>query len=115
MLTAIRKLPELGIRAARQLHLFPKRDTDLPMVVHVLQQGESDLVHGVRTKSHDIHGSVAKGRVSDTYCKRKSGEIMYLGDITDKDAKLLVAWHMHNLAPVTAYYKRKLTEQQLKE
>lgn len=115
MLSAIKKISEVGIRASRQLHLFPKTDTDLPMVVHVFRQGESDLPHGVRTKSNDIHGNVAKGPMSDTYYKEKTAEIFHKGQITDKDAKLVAAWHMHNLTPLTAYYNRQLTEQQLKE
>ena len=68
MLSVVKKVPELGVRSARQLHLFPKTDTDLPMVVHLFQQGQSDLVHDVRTKSYDIHGSVAKGSMSSVGC-----------------------------------------------
>ena len=100
-LSAIRKLPDVGVRAARQFHLFPKTDANLPMVVHVFQQGQSELSHGVRTKSFDIHGNVAKGPTSAIYCKGKTREIFHEGDITHKDAKLVAAWHMHNLVPLT--------------
>ena len=66
------------------------------LVVHVLQQGESDLVHGVRTKSFDIHGSVAKGPMSDTFCKRKSGEIVHL-----MQQEHYQGWHRARFTPST--------------
>ena len=53
--------------------------------------------------------------MSDSFYKEKTGEIFHLGAIPDKDAKLVAAWHMHNLAPLTAYFQTQLTDQQLKE
>lgn len=96
MLSTTKQLTALSSRLSRQLHLIPKEYTDLTMVVHVFQQGDSDLPHGVRTKSYDIHAISPKGSMSETFFKDKTGEIHQQGAITNRDAKLVAAWHLHN-------------------
>lgn len=91
VLSTTKQLTALGARLSRQLHLTPKEHTDLPMVAHVFQQGDSDLPHGVRTKTYDIHGISPSVLCLLPLQKDKTGESHQEGAITNGDATLVAA------------------------